>query len=109
MTSNKINPPHYDGDACMRKIAEITSAMPGAVAFCVGQAIKYLWRTNRKAGEDADTDAAKALWYLDWIKHRQQQQHRDYIVCDREDRIIASLRMIAHADPASRREKVQTL
>lgn len=65
--ANKINPTHYDGDACMRKIAEVTRGMHGAVAFCIGQAIKYMWRAGRKPGEQVRDDQSKALWYLGWM------------------------------------------
>lgn len=120
MTDDKTNPAHYDGDACMRKIALVTRMMPSATAFCVGQAIKYLWRTNRKAGESADDDARKALWYLDWIESKQREDSRVrwwrrwwrrwlYVVNDREQLIIDDLRKIAGMAPELRREKVQDL
>jgi len=63
----KINPAYYDGDACMRCIAAMTKNMDGPMGFCVGQAVKYLWRAGTKPGEQNETDRAKAQWYLDWI------------------------------------------
>lgn len=66
-TMDKINPPHYDGDMCMQLIAVVTNPLRGHMAFCVGQAIKYLWRAGSKTGESFDTDVAKAEWYLDWM------------------------------------------
>src|SRR4030095_8573623 len=65
--TDKINPNHYDGDACMRCIANKTQDLRGARAFCIGQAIKYLWRCGRKTGESWDDEVAKALWYLEWL------------------------------------------
>lgn len=66
--NDKINPSHYDGDACMLKIANVTRGLSGASAFCIGQAIKYLWRAVRKSGEALDDDVRKAIWYLDWLE-----------------------------------------
>lgn len=65
--SDKTNPAHYDGDACMRCIANKTEDMKGARAFCIGQAIKYLWRAGRKPNETRHDDVCKAFWYLDWL------------------------------------------
>lgn len=65
--TDKINPDYYGGDACMRCIANKTKDMRGARAFCIGQAIKYLWRAGRKMNETAWDDTSKALWYLEWL------------------------------------------
>jgi len=65
--TDKINPDHYNGDACMRCIANKTDDMRGARAFCIGQAIKYLWRAGRKMNETIQDDSRKALWYLEWL------------------------------------------
>jgi hypothetical protein len=67
VSPEKIDPPHYDGDACMRKIAELTATLPGAEGFCIGQAVKYLWRAGRKHGESIGDDMNKAAWYLTWL------------------------------------------
>lgn len=63
---DKTNPTYYSGDACMRKIAEVTASLSGAEAFCIGQAMKYIWRAGRKDGESESDDLGKAQWYLDW-------------------------------------------
>lgn len=63
-----INPAHYDGDTCMRMIATMGFALP----FCLGTAVKYLWRAGRKQGATLCEDIGKAFWYLDWL-----EQHLD--------------------------------
>ena len=104
--TDKTNPAHYDGDACMRKIAEATRDMRGAIAFCIGQAIKYLWRTDRKPGESASDDERKALWYLNWL----EASHLGGTLNDLERSVIDDLRYIAsYTAPEERLQKVQDL
>ena len=54
-----INPPHYrehpSGVECIQ-VAEHMS-------FCIGNAVKYLWRAGKKG--DAVQDLRKAVWYLE--------------------------------------------
>lgn len=66
--ADKINPAHYDGDSCMRLIAQVTARMTGKEAACIGLAIKHIYRAGRKPGEEAVDDYRKATWYLDWLK-----------------------------------------
>ena len=54
---DSINPPHYDGTACMEAI----EAMGLGHDFCLGNVIKYVWRAKTK------TDLEKARWYLDRV------------------------------------------
>jgi hypothetical protein len=59
--SDLVNhPPHYSahpsGVECIR-IAEHYN-------FCVGNAIKYLWRAGLKEGTDPVEDLKKAAWYV---------------------------------------------
>lgn len=56
------HPPHYQGEGveCIDAIA----ATGNAEGFCVGNAIKYLWRWKGKGGVE---DLKKARWYLDWL------------------------------------------
>lgn len=58
------NPRHYTGGAieCIDAIAEATRDLNGAEAFCVGNAMKYLWRFDKKNGSE---DLNKAKWYID--------------------------------------------
>ena len=64
----KVNPTHYDGDACMQKIASICRACRGDIAACFTLAIKHLWRAGIKQGESFETDVGKALWYDTYLK-----------------------------------------
>ena len=34
------------------------------MGFCLGNAIKYIWRDGQKAGEDVNDDLRKAIWYI---------------------------------------------
>jgi hypothetical protein len=49
---------HYDGDECMRAI----EAHDLGPEFCLGNAIKYLWRHDSK--DRAESNTRKAIWYL---------------------------------------------
>jgi hypothetical protein len=49
----------YDGDACMEAIESHGWGVP----FCLGNAMKYLWRCERK--ESMRQDLEKARWYID--------------------------------------------
>ena len=62
MPDNVNHPPHYNqGDIeCIDAIR--ASLGPEAfVAYCRGNAIKYLWRCEHKGGVE---DLLKAAWYL---------------------------------------------
>lgn len=108
---DKINPPRYDGDACMRAIARATYAMSGAAVFCVGQAIKYLWRAGKKASETARDDCAKAVWYLEWLRAHPDSHERGHASDEeRLARKIAKLEdIIGFTAPELWREKLETL
>ena len=52
------NPPHYthpSGIECIRVTEHLN--------FCIGNAVKYLWRAGRKG--DAVQDLRKAVWYIE--------------------------------------------
>ena len=55
------NPPHYTAGT-IECIDAIRAALgpEGFKAFCRGNSIKYLWRYNRKGGNE---DLEKAIWY----------------------------------------------
>ena len=53
------HPPHYTSHPSGVECIEVTEHMN----FCVGNAIKYLWRAGRKG--EAVEDLEKAKWYLD--------------------------------------------
>jgi len=53
------HPPHYNSHPSGVECIQITEHYN----FCIGNAIKYLWRAGLKA--DAIEDLKKARWYLD--------------------------------------------
>lgn len=54
-----INPEHYKSHPSGVECIQITQHMN----FCIGNAIKYLWRAGKKG--DAVEDLKKAKWYID--------------------------------------------
>lgn len=58
------HPPHYN-DGAIECIDALASALgpDGFAAFCVGNAVKYLWRYRHKGSPTEDLK--KARWYLD--------------------------------------------
>jgi hypothetical protein len=56
--SDPINPPHYTDHPSGVECIQITEHMN----FCLGNAIKYIWRSDLKA--DAIEDLQKAVWYI---------------------------------------------
>lgn len=58
--SDPVNhPPHYTNHKSGVECIQITEHM----GFCLGNAIKYIWRADLKS--DAVEDLKKARWYLD--------------------------------------------
>jgi Protein of unknwon function (DUF3310) len=53
------HPKHYTGHPSGIECIQITEHM----SFCLGNAIKYIWRADLK--DDAVEDLRKARWYLD--------------------------------------------
>ena len=58
MVDNVNYPPHYRAHASGVECIEITEHMN----FCLGNAIKYIWRAGLK--KDAVEDLKKAVWYV---------------------------------------------
>lgn len=58
---DKINPSHYRSHPSGVECIQVTEHF----GFCVGNAIKYLWRCGQKNGEAALDDLKKARWYVD--------------------------------------------
>lgn len=59
MADNVNHPPHYKAHPSGVECIEITEHMN----FCLGNAMKYIWRADHKA--DAIEDLEKAKWYLE--------------------------------------------
>lgn len=60
---DNINPNHYTYGRfeCIEVLEDILQGVEGVEAFCIGNAIKYLWRYQRKNGTE---DLEKARWYI---------------------------------------------
>lgn len=71
--SDPVNhPPHYKSHPSGIECIQITEHM----SFCLGNAIKYIWRADLK--NDAIEDLKKARWYLDReIQKRQEAAMSD--------------------------------
>ena len=59
MTDNVNNPKHYTRHPSGIECIQITEHM----GFCIGNAVKYLWRADLKDG--AIEDLEKARWYIE--------------------------------------------
>lgn len=57
MDDNINHPKHYTSHPSGVECIQITEHMN----FCLGNAIKYIWRANDKGGVE---DLKKAIWYL---------------------------------------------
>lgn len=60
--ADRIDPPHYK-DGFPRQPIECIDVV-GRLPFCIGNAIKYVWRAGKKPGAAWREDLAKARWYL---------------------------------------------
>jgi len=60
MTDLVNHPPHYGSHPSGVECITITEHMN----FCIGNAIKYLWRAGLKDGTDMVLDLQKAVWYI---------------------------------------------
>lgn len=60
------HPAHYQGENGIEAIDVIEAALTkaGAIDFCLGNALKYLFRAQRKHN-DPTIDLKKAIWYID--------------------------------------------
>ena len=62
MSDNINHPAHYNkGIECIDIIQTILGR-EGCAAFCIGNAIKYIYRHDQKG--HAQEDIEKAIWYL---------------------------------------------
>lgn len=67
MSNDNVNKPQhycYGKYECIDVLQDILKDASGVEAFCIGNAIKYLWRYKHKNGEE---DLKKARWYLDKV------------------------------------------
>lgn len=64
------HPKHYTAHPSGVECIQITEHMN----FCLGNAVKYIWRADSKG--DELTDLRKARWYIDREIARREQQGR---------------------------------
>lgn len=77
MSDNVSHPIHYNqgGIECIEAIKAATVGKTGIEAFCVGNAIKYLFRYETKNGIE---DAKKAAWYVNrLISELEAKEHKE--------------------------------
>ena len=68
--SDPVNhPPHYTEHPSGIECIQVTEHL----SFCVGNAIKYLWRADLKH-DDAIQDLKKAAWYINREIERRKKQ-----------------------------------
>lgn len=64
------NPAHYCSHPANIECIQITEHMN----FCIGNAIKYLWRSGIKNKDTKIEDLRKALWYINREINRLEQE-----------------------------------
>jgi len=62
------HPPHYTQHPSGVECIQITEHMN----FCIGNAVKYLWRADLKHGDGGLEDLEKAKWYVEKEIARRQ-------------------------------------
>ena len=67
------HPPHYQSDSGIECIDAIRAALgsAGFIAYCRGNAMKYVWREKINAAEDL----RKAAFYLDRAASELEQRN----------------------------------
>lgn len=58
------HPAHYGGKDNPYEAIKIIDAL--GLDFCRGNALKYLIRAGKKAGQSEKQDLEKAAWYINW-------------------------------------------
>ena len=84
MIDNVNNPTHYtQGEIeCIDCIKAATVNKVGIEAFCVGNAIKYLFRYENKNGLE---DIRKAQWYINRLIQELEEKKENYSFADPDD------------------------
>lgn len=71
-TADNVNhPPHYTSHPSMVECIQITEHM----SFCLGNAVKYLWRADEKGAPIEDLK--KAVWYIQREIARREAQNEN--------------------------------
>ena len=84
MIDNVNNPTHYtQGEIeCIDCIKAATVNKVGIEAFCVGNAIKYLFRYENKNGLE---DVRKAQWYINRLIQELEEKKKNCSFTDPDD------------------------
>lgn len=64
------HPPHYTSHPSGVECIQITQHCN----FCIGNAIKYLWRAGLKDGNSDIDDLKKAVWYINCEIERLERE-----------------------------------
>ena len=74
MNDNVNNPKHYTSDPSGIECIDISENW----SFCLGSALKYIWRSGKKDAEAEIQNLEKAIWYInDEIKRLENITNRD--------------------------------
>lgn len=74
MTKETVNhPDHYNGNCSIECIDAIVGmlGLEATVYFCLGNAVKYMWRKDYKGKEKEDM--RKASWYLAQVERLSEE------------------------------------
>lgn len=71
MSDSVNHPAHYTGHASGVECIQITEHM----GFCLGNAVKYIWRADLKGNSIEDLEKAK--WYISREIERRQQAGKE--------------------------------
>jgi hypothetical protein len=66
---DNINPEHYKAHPSGVEAIQVTEHMN----FCLGNAMKYIWRADEKHSDGGIEDLTKAVWYIE----RELQRRED--------------------------------
>lgn len=71
--SNVNHPDHYKSGKyeCIDVMKDILTEEQ-MTGFCLGNALKYLWRAGKK--DDFTEDIYKAIWYLNYLTDAQSEK-----------------------------------
>ena len=69
LRNDGINPSHYKSHPSGVECIQITQSM----SFCLGNAVKYIWRADLKHDDNGVEDLLKAEWYIKREIQRRQE------------------------------------
>lgn len=109
MIDNVCHPKHYTqgGIECIEALKAATVGKTGIEAICVANAIKYLWRFEKKNGLE---DVKKAQWYINRLIQELEEKESSTAnnfddVCVSNCSDCANFSMDEDSDPCLRCKK----